>query len=111
MTKPRSMALNNTSGIYPVEFKVLVKPDPTETKTAGGIYFPDDVKERRDMAQGKGVLVAAGGNAFEDWEAAPEPGDRVMYARYAGLEVPEKDSADGKHYRLMNDKDVAAVLR
>lgn len=100
--------MENQSGIQPVEYRVLIKPDPVETTSAGGIVLTTVTqKEREQQAQVKGTLVAVGGNAFEDWNDAPKPGDRVIIAKYAGLVTP---GADGEDYRLCNDKDVAAVL-
>lgn len=98
----------NLSGIQPVEYKVLVLIEETEKVTKGGIILTTDHKERADMAQVKGVLVAVGGNAFSDWSGnIPAVGNRVMIAKYSGL-VAEGD--DGKMYRLCSDKDIAAVL-
>lgn len=97
-----------TSGIKPTEYRVLVKPDPVERKTAGGIVLPETVAEQREMAQQKGTLVATGGNAFEDWAGeVPKVGDRILFGKYKGFEA---EGADGEKYRLCNDKDVTAIL-
>jgi co-chaperonin GroES (HSP10) len=106
----------NASGLQPVEFKILIKPeaveetDPMLAKArAMGLQLTQDTTERERMAQIKGVLVAAGGNAFADWnEPRPKVGDVVYYAKYAGINVPGKD---GQEYRLANDKDVSAIVR
>lgn len=103
--------MTNPSGIYPVEFKVLVRPIEVEEKTSGGIYLPDSTKERDQFAQMQGELVAISPLAFTydssiEWDQ-PKVGDRVLFAKYAGTVV---DGKDGKKYRLVNDKDVAAVL-
>lgn len=103
-----AVAFPNLSGITPVEYKILVQIEETETVTKGGIILTADHKERADMAQVKGRLVAVGGNAFEDWRGhVPRAGDRVMIAKYAGLVA---DGDDGRKYRVCSDKDVAAVL-
>lgn len=96
-------------GIHPVEYKVLVRPDPVEEKSKSGIILSvGEAKEREQMAQVKGTLIAIGGNAFEDWRGkVPQPGDRVMIAKYAGLVCRGEDNSE---YRLCNDKDVSAVL-
>ena len=105
--------MKNESGILPVEYKVLVQPVEVDEKTKGGIILPDEKKERDQFAQMQGTLVACSPHAFsyEDWQVAPDqkpkPGDRVLFAKYAGAVV---DGKDGKKYRLVNDKDVAAVL-
>jgi co-chaperonin GroES (HSP10) len=102
------MSYLNLSGISPVEFKILVLIDETEVVTKGGIILTSDHKERADMAQVKGTLVAVGGNAFHDFMGTvPKPGDRIMIAKYAGLVA---EGNDGRKYRIASDKDVAAVL-
>lgn len=103
----------NPSGIVPIEYRCLIQLDETETKTAGGIIIPDAVKDQKDVAQIQGTLVSVGALAFStpdegQWADAPKPGDRVIIAKYAGLEVEGKD---GRKYRIANDKDVAAVMR
>jgi len=108
-------ALDNPSRIYPMEYKILVRPEDLEEtdpvlKAAkeAGIELPDNLKEREQMMQGEADLIAVGGNAFEDWNGKPKVGDRVLIAKYAGIITNGKD---GVEYRLCNDKDVAAVIR
>jgi chaperonin GroES len=101
----------NDTGISPVEFKVLVRVVETEEKTKGGIYIPQDTKERNDMAGTDAVLLAVGGNAFTnpDWIGViPKPGDKVKVAKYAGLMMKDTNGRD--MLRLCNDKDISAVL-
>lgn len=107
-------APDNPSGIQPTEYKVLIKPKEAENKSKGGILLPDDKIERDQFAQMEGELVAVSPLAFTyatqgEWNGAdrPKPGDRVLFAKYAGALVKGKDGVD---YRLVNDKDIAAVL-
>ena len=97
----------NDSKIQPREFKVLILPEAVEERTAGGIILAQTTKEKGQMAQVKGTLVAVGGNAFEDWSDPPQAGDLVYIGKYAGYMVT---GADGKEYRLCNDKDIAATI-
>jgi chaperonin GroES len=106
--------MKNQSGIFPTEYKVLVQPIKVDEKTKGGIILPDEHKDREQFAQMQGMLVAVSPLAFtyagkEDWGDAekPKPGDRVMFAKYAGAACKGKDGAD---YRIINDKDLSAVL-
>ena len=103
--------MKNESGIYPTEFKVLIAPIEVEEKTKGGIIIPDQTKERDQFAQMEGQLIAISPLAFSyaDWNGykPPKPGDRVLFAKYAGTVVTGRD---GKMYRLVNDKDLTAVL-
>ena len=95
-------------GIRPLEYKVLVKPQKVEEKTAGGIYLPDQIKEKEKFAKQEGILVAVGAIAFTDpdWLDRPKPGDKVLFDKYAGCTVKGQD---GEEYRLINDKEIGAV--
>src|SRR4051812_12840511 len=102
----------NPSGINPTEYKVLVLPSKVDEKTKGGIILPDDSKDRNQFAQMEGTLVAVSPLAFsyQDWNGSnpPQVGDRVLYAKYAGALV--KSWKNAVEYRLVNDKDISAVL-
>lgn len=101
--------VDNPSGIQPVEFKCLVKLDPVVGKI-GSIMIPDIAKERQQMAETHATLIAVGGNAFSDWQGViPQPGDRVLISKYSG-QPPRQTDTDADLYRLINDKDIAAVL-
>jgi len=83
-----------------------------ETKTAGGIIIPDQAHDQQQYAQMEGILVAASPLAFtyDEWPEGAEPpkvGDKVLFAKYSGARV---EGADKETYRLVNDKDIAAVL-
>lgn len=103
----------NTSGIEPLDVRVLVRPDPVEEKV-GSIFIPQQEQERQQYAQVKATLIAAGVNAWEEAAArsaaftAPQPGARVLIAKYGGITVK---GDDGEDYRILNDEDVTAVLR
>lgn len=101
----------NGPGIQPTEYRVLVLPKPVEEKI-GSILLPDQVKEQNQFAQMEGTIVAASPLAFTygEWPEgadAPKVGDRVLFGKYSGAIVKGRD---GKDYRLVNDKDISAVL-
>ena len=101
----------NTSGFAPLEYKVLIKLDPEKEKTAGGIYIPDETKEREQNAAVEGEVIALSPAAFsyEDWQDGtplPQPGDRVVFAKFSGFAL---DGDDGGKYRIVNDKDIIAL--
>mgnify|MGYP001609456512 CR=1 FL=1 len=105
----------NTSGILPIGDRVLVLVDKPEQRTLGGIEIPVETAARAGMAAETGVLVAVGESAFKwmndrihPWVGvAPKPGDRVILERYSGqLHV----GADGEIYRLMEAKNLGAVI-
>lgn len=114
LTKTRSVsvAIANESGWAPTEFNVVVLPDKIEERTKGGVFLPQQAKDRDQHAATAGVLVAVSPLAFSyaDWpeEGArkPQVGDRVLFARYAGS-LTDTEKPDG--YRIIKDKDILAV--
>ena len=110
---PESRPTFNLTGIYPTEFKVLILPDPVEEVTKGGIIVPPSKAEADKYATIEGRIVAVSHLAFtyataEEWgDNKPKPGDRVIFAKYAGVRHKAKD---GQEYLLVNDKDIVAVI-
>lgn len=99
-------------GLAPTEFNVLIAPAELVKQTPGGIILPDKTAESDQVAQVRGRLVAISPLAFnfDVWpEGArrPEPGDEVVYAKYAGLLV---EGNDGRTYRLCKDRDVGCIV-
>lgn len=98
--------------LLPMEYNVIVELDTIEEKTAGGIFRPTDNIERTRLEEVEGTLIAASPLAFtyEEWPAdayKPQIGDRVFFARYAGILVER----GGKWVRVIKDKDVVAVVQ
>ena len=114
----------NDTGIIPTEFKVLVLPDESETELRArraGLMVPQDAADhyRHAAVTGRIVDISPAAFSYHDWPEGvrlPTIGDRVVYARYAGMrvngrpKVGEKGQTEQKEYRLLNDKDVAAIL-
>jgi co-chaperonin GroES (HSP10) len=102
----------NGSGIMPMGFNVLVKPEDVEKTTKGGIILPDVKLEKDEFGRMEGILVATSPMAFSyaEWPKdfpKPQPGDRVLFSRYAGNEVMGKD---GGKYWLMKDESIVGVM-
>lgn len=103
--------MSNGSGLIPLEFFVVVELDPLEERTKGGIILPAQVSDKDKLATQEGTLVAASPHAFTyaEWRAdmrKPDVGERVLFKRYAGA-LHERD---GRTYRLLNDKDLVAIV-
>lgn len=100
----------NLSGIEPTEYKVVVKPEEVQQKI-GSIFIPEDHQEKQQFSQQEGILIAISPAAFNYdgmvQETAPKPGDRVLYAKFAGF---MRKGKDGVEYRIIADKDIVAVL-
>lgn len=94
--------------IKPIAYLALVKPDPVEEKSKGGIILTVD-KKMEERAQVSGVLLELG----EDFAAAfkpktpfwgLKPGDRVLYAKYAGKWVDDEET--GEKLLFLRDEDI-----
>lgn len=101
--------MSNESGINPCGWRILIKPKEVMEKSAGGIILAtESTKEREQMANTTGVVIAMGDQCYQD-ESTPwcTVGDKVIFAKYAGLLYKGRD---GTQYRLINDKDVTGTL-
>lgn len=111
--EPGFMRTANTSGVIPLDLRVLVRPDAAEAVTRGGIILPEPEVDKQKYAQCKATIIAVGENAFEEAAARspafakPKAGDRVLIAKYHGVMITGDDGVD---YRLLNDEDVTARL-
>jgi len=103
-------AARNVSGITPLDLKILIKPDPVEEVSKGGIIMAPTATERAKFAQTKATVVAIGCNAFRDWgaqAAKPSAGSRVIIGQYSGARTK---GVDGEEYVVCEDKDVLAII-
>jgi co-chaperonin GroES (HSP10) len=67
------------------------------------------VREKEGLAQVRALLVAVGGNCFEDWDdPIPQVGNRVMVMKYAGIQGIE--GSDGRTYQICVARDITAIL-
>ena len=98
------------SGIMPTGGHVLVLPDKVKEKTSGGIILPETIRDKEQAAATSGVIISIGASAWKDLDDGTpwaEVGDRVSYARYAGVAMTGSDNVD---YVLINDNDILAKL-
>ncbi len=87
--------------IKPLADRVVIEPREAETKTAAGLYIPDNAKEKPQQ----GTIVAAGpGKKDEPMEG--KVGDQGLYGKYAGTEV----TVDGKKLLIVRQSDILAIL-
>lgn len=81
----------------PLGERVLVERTQAETKTASGIYIPDNAKEKPQTAK-----VVAIGNKVEDIKV----GDVIVFEQYRGTEI----KLDGVEYLILNIENVMGVM-
>ncbi|MFM7441511.1 MAG: co-chaperone GroES [Snowella sp.] len=97
----------NVSTVTPLGDRVFVKVSPSEEKTAGGIYLPDNAQEKPQI----GEVVAVGpGKRNDDGNRSPLDvgvGDKVLYSKYAGTDI----KLGGDDYVLLTEKDILASVK
>ena len=92
--------------IRPLQDRVAVRLVEREGKTKGGIFIPDNAKEKPMEAI---VLAVGNGKVLEDGTVRKldvRPGDRVLFAKYAGSEV----KLDGEDTLILREDDLLGVI-
>src|SRR5678815_5475430 len=92
--------------IRPLSDRILAKRVDQEDKTSGGLFIPDNAKEKPleavVIAVGSGKLLANG----TVQPIAVKAGDKVLIAKYSGSEV----KLAGKDHFIVREDDVLGVL-
>ena len=92
--------------IKPLGEKILAKRLEAEEMTKGGIYLPDNAKEKPKegevLALGDGKLLENGTRS----EFQVKEGDRIIFSSYAGTEI----KLDGEEYLIISEDDILAVI-
>jgi len=92
--------------IRPLHDRILAKRIAEKDKTAGGLFIPDNAKEKPlealVISVGSGKLLENGKTQALDVKA----GDRVLIGKYSGSEV----KLDGEEHIILREDDVLAVL-
>ena len=92
--------------LTPLEDKIIAKQAEAETKTASGLYIPDNAKEKPQQGE---VLAVGPGRRDDKGERIPmdvKVGDKVLYSKYGGTEVHYQ----GEDYLIVSARDVLAIL-
>ena len=90
--------------IAPLGDRVVIKPNPKEEVSKGGIVLPDTVKEKPQ----EGEIIAVGpGMLSEDGKRIAmevKVGDTVIYSKYGGTEY----KLDDEELVIMRESDILA---
>jgi chaperonin GroES len=92
--------------LTPLHDRVIVKRLEVETKTASGIYIPDNAAEKPDQGE---VLAVGPGKRNDKGELSAmslKVGDRVLFGKYSGQSV----KVDGDELLVMKEDDLFAVV-
>ncbi len=92
--------------VKPLEDRIVVRPNESETTTASGLVIPDTAKEKPQQGE---VLAVGPGRTLDSGALAPvtvKVGETVLYSKYGGTEVTIK----GEDLLILTSRDVLAVI-
>ena len=92
--------------LVPLGDRVVLKKVIAEETTKSGIVLPGAEKEKPQMAE---VVAVGPGGVVDGKEVKMEvqPGDQVVYAKYAGTEIEVEE----EKYMIINQDDILAILK
>jgi len=92
--------------IRPLQDRILAQRVAEEDKTPGGLFIPDNAKEKPLEAL---VISVGSGKILENGKTqalSVKAGDRVLIGKYTGSEV----KLDGKDHIVLREDDVLAII-
>lgn len=92
--------------IRPLHDRILAKRLAEKDKTAGGLFIPDNAKEKPLEAL---VISVGTGKLLESGTIHPlsvKAGDQILIGKYSGSEV----KLDGEDHIILREDDVLAIL-
>jgi len=95
----------------PTGWRILVMPYQGKQKTSGGLYVPEEVRERESIATVVAYVLKVGPMAYSDVERFGDKpwckeGQWVCIGRYSG----SRFKIDGGEVRILNDDEVIATI-
>jgi chaperonin GroES len=110
-TKPAAKPAAKTARLVPLGDRILVKQVRQEEVRASGLVIPDTAREKPQMGE---VLAAGPGRLDDNGKRVPmdvKVGDRVLYAKYTGQEVPRGVlGAEDEEFLILRESDILARL-
>ena|SRR3989344_4413077 len=99
--------MTNNTKIQPLLDNVLIEPAEEETKSPGGIYLPENAKEKPTI----GVVKAVGPGKLDEngkiIKLSVKVGDKVYYKKWGGNEI----KIAGIELLLVEEKDILAIIK
>ena len=100
-----------TAKLIPLGDRILVKQVRQDEVRASGLVIPDTAREKPQMGE---VLAVGPGRLDDNGKRMPmdvKAGDRVLYAKYTGQEVPRGVlGAEDEEFLVLKESDILARL-
>jgi len=94
----------------PTGWRILVMPYQGRATTSGGVFVPEEVRERESVATVVAYVLKLGPLAYKDEKYGSEPwckeGQWVCIGRYSG----SRFKIEGGEIRIINDDEVIATI-
>lgn len=90
------------SRIRPVNGRIIVRP-VNETETEGGIFLPESVMDKKVEKPEVGIVVVIDKTQEHSLNEQLAPGTKVLFNRYAALEVERASEGNRKYFVMMKD--------
>ena len=97
----------NKINIKPLFDNILVKPLKAQDKTSGGIYLPENAKDKPQTGE---VMAIGDGARDENGKIIPmvvKLGQIVMYAKWGGNEI----KVGNEEWKLVKQSDILAIVQ
>ena len=92
--------------LNPLHDRVVVKRIDADTKTASGIFIPDNAQEKPDQ----GIVLAVGqGKRTSEGTLIPvslKENDKVLFGKFAGQQV----KIQGEELLILSEEEIYAVI-
>jgi len=106
-TTTRSQRSRPSTGVEPLDDRVLIRPQDPETTTASGLVIPDTAQHKPQ--RGEVLATGPGRRAETTGERIPldvTPGDIVVFATFGGTDI----TIDGEDHLILDASDVLAIV-
>ena len=111
MPAKTAKATAKTAKLIPLGDRILVKQVKQEEVRASGLVIPDTAREKPQMGE---VLAVGPGRVDENGKRLPmdvKVGDRVLYAKYTGQDVPRGVlGSEEEEFLILRESDILAKL-
>ncbi len=107
---PAKTANKASTKVVPLGDRIVVKQSRQEEVRASGLVIPDTAREKPQL----GKVIAVGPGRIDDngkrVTMDVKNGDRVLYAKYSGQDVPRGIFGDEDEYMILKEADILAKL-
>lgn len=98
------------SKVVPLGDRIVVRQTQQDEVRASGLVIPDTAREKPQLGE---VIAVGPGRLDDNGKRIPidvKTGDKVLYAKYSGQEVPAGVFGDREDYMVLKESDILAKL-